>query len=789
MCSTKKAQKQSRKYITVKRPMPYLLIFLCIGIYAANAANSLQRLAVLSAAVLIACLFCAFFTDRIYTALFPLMVFAGIFLFKAFLGDPMTDVLIDRAAAARESAAVSGVVTDLSPKDGKTAYKIKTDLIALEDGTKITSPCGVRLITPQKLSCGERVVIISRIYMHYGKFNPSDFDNRLYLRTQGISYSMYTDSGADIRRVGRENSPIYAARNLMYGVRCKVSGVFDKNFTPAQAGLLKAVTTGDRSGLDYDIKQNFKGSGIYHFLAISGLHLSAAAAFIMLLLGRADKRAACVITAVLLGLYWIMTGAGVAVTRAVLMIYILLAGRVIYRRYDLINAASLAALILLVCDPLYLFDTGFLYSFGAVFGIALVVPHVTKRFSKGVVGYIACAAAVSFGATLFTRVITLARFYTVNKYDILINVALMPLMIVIVIGAAVYGFAGLIFDVGPAARPLGFMADMLLAVTDRLGRVCVVPVGCPSKTALGLILAGLLVFVLFLLRPCAKRLALSVLLLFSAVPMLLTYNKEPVLNFLYVGQGDCCVINKGRRANIIDCGGSALSDIGADTGTYRIMPFLDYSGVRSVGAVFVSHMDTDHVKGLFDLMKGGTDIDRIYISAYADENENHALLLDMAAERGIPVMRLSAGEKVTLDGMDISCLYPSGHISDKNDNSMVLKWEYGGKSALFTGDISKKAEKTLPKEVLDTDILKLAHHGSRTSTSVYLVKNASPEFAVASAGLNNTFGHPSKEIVARMRKYGVKLYKTYDEMTAFVYKDGNFTVYRYENLEYNSIVR
>ncbi len=772
----------------IKRVVPYLLFFLCLGIYTADMINSLTKFAAAFILMLAACFLCAFLTKRLFTSFFPLMFLAGIFLFKAALTDPFADALVSNAVNNRKEVCVNGVITDFSPRGEDFIYKIKAENINFTDGTKTEEPYGIRLITKQKFSCGDKVSVISRIYAHNGKFNPSDFDNRLYLRIHGYDYSIYIDKPDDGKIIvkGKEKSAVYLVRNKMYALRDRVSAVFDANFTERQAGVLKAVAIGDKSGADYDLKQNFRDAGIYHFLAISGLHLSVIAGFLVWLLKKIDKKGAYIFTMLFLALYWIMTGGSVSATRAVLMIFILLVGKLIYRRYDLINAVSLAALILLLFEPLFLFDSGFLYSFAAVYGIALSVGAAEKA---GIENKIFMSAAASFGATLFTRIISLVTYYTINLYDIFINLLLIPFMGLIVVYAMIIGFAGLLFNVSLVSKPLGAAVDLLDFTAEKLSGFASLTVGCPTKTVFALIIISALLLVLFLLEPKAKRLCTALFTLVFIIPLSLAEDPEPTVNFLYVGQGDCCVINKGKTAYIYDCGGNALSEMGEDTGTYRIMPFLNYSGINKVGAVFISHTDTDHIKGLFDLLKGGVDIDKIYLAEFAEENNNFNTLMSLAKEKNVPVERLCAGESLELDKMVFTCLYPYENANDNNDNSMVLKWEYGGKSVLLTGDISKKAEKTLPADEINADILKLSHHGSKTSTSVYLVKNASPTYAVASAGYNNYLGHPSLETVERMRKYGVVLYKTYDGTVSFMYKDGNFTVYRYENLEYNSIVR
>ncbi len=778
----------------MKRPLPYILLFMCIGIYygtyLSDGINDIYKIIAAAALVITAAAVCQFNTKRKFASLLPLAAIMGIFLFKSTVGSKPDINLLNDIAADRKSVEISGVIVDSSKSGDRNIYKVVTQSIITENNAAITDKYGIRIFTDKKYDIGSKIKLKTRLYAHSGKMNPSDFDNRLYLRIHGCDYSMYCGEEAFPEVIGRSKMPFYTLKNIMYSLRDRTGEVFDRYFTAKQAGILKAITTGEKSALENDVKESFKGAGIYHFLAISGLHLSVLAAFMVFVLKKVSKRAAYVVTMLFLALYWVLTGGSVSVTRAVLMIYVYLLGKLIYRQSDLINSASAAAILLLIHNPLYLFDTGFLYSFSSVFGIGLALLPLSKFNKKG--AKMLRTVAASFGATLFTRIITLVSYYTLNIYDIIINLLLIPFMSFIVVYAMGFGLIGLTgLKIGAAAVPLGLALDALTYTADKLSKFAVIVAGCPTRETFLIILAAVLAVMLFLLRPSAKR-AVFALILVSLTAVVSNMQKSDVtrVNFLYVGQGNCCVITKGKSACIVDCCGSELSAIGADNGTYKVMPFLNYSGVDNIDSVFISHTDTDHIKGLFDLM-GNIKIKNIYISAYTDKNENYNRLTVLSKANGIPVNELYAGDTVKNGFGDFCCVYPFELSRENNKNSMVIKAQLDGFSVLFTGDIDKKCERAVVESGADikADVLELPHHGSSTSTSVKLVKAVKPEFAVASSGINNRYGHPSKKTADRMRKYNIPLYKTNDGLICFMAKDDNLGVYRYENLEYNSIVR
>lgn len=759
----------------MKRVLPYILFFFCIGIYLAGKT---QNIALVVLGIAAAALFCVLMTKRAFCALFPVMVLLGMLAAFAHDTDKSLDLVLDNIAADKQDVTADCVVISSSPREDGFAYVLKTSCITAENGAEITAPYGIRLLSPEKYFCGDKLRITARLYAHNGKFNPSDFDNKLYLKIRGCDYSFYIDGPEDafVEVTGKSKGSYFMLKNFMYYVRERVNEVYDINFPADKAAVLKAVATGDKSGLDGDISEDFRNAGIYHFLAISGLHLSVLAGFMLFALGRLNKKAAYVITMLFLALYWVMTGGSVSVTRAVLMIYILIAGRIIGKSYDLINSISLAALILLITNPLFLYDTGFLYSFGAVYGISLAVGAAAKAQKyKGLI----TAIAASFGASMFSRIITLLNFYTVNPLEIFTNLLLMPFMAVIIVYAFVIGFAGLFIPhIWLLAKPLELLVGLLMNITRVLAGVSAINVGYPTPAVLCLLLAATLFIVLFLLKPSKRRLMYVLIclpLIFAANK--LTEDRDVNINFLYVGQGDSCVITKDRTAYIIDCGGNPVSDIGKDTGKYRIMPFLEYSGVKKVAAVFISHTDTDHIKGLFDML-GNVDIDGVYLSEFADKNENYDTLMQYSREYGVPVKTLAAGDRPTFGDISFEVLYPFERNEDKNnDNSMVLRFEHGENSVLFAGDISKKSEKLLLESNIDADVLKLAHHGSKNSSCDEFIEAVSPRLAVASAGKNNQFHHPSRETLQRLNEHNVPVYTTFDGMVKLKSNGNKIDIY------------
>ena len=245
-------------------------------------------------------------------------------------------------------------------------------------------------------------------------------------------------------------------------------------------------------------------------------------------------------------------------------------------------------------------------------------------------------------------------------------------------------------------------------------------------------------------------------LIFSIVVFALS--KPVTVSFLDIGQGDACLIQAGRDGNVLIDGGDEGS--GTKIGTY-----MDINNVKSLDAVFVSHFHKDHAKGIEELLLSGRQIERLYIPTFESGAELEDSIIKTAREKQIPLVRLKPGEEVEIGEMKYQVLWPdqSEHSEDLNDDSMVIKVVFGETEILFTGDIENITErKLLAKENdnLDVDILKVAHHGSKTSSTESFIEACSPEYAVISVGKNNKYKEPAETTLECLEEQEVDVWRT-----------------------------
>lgn len=257
--------------------------------------------------------------------------------------------------------------------------------------------------------------------------------------------------------------------------------------------------------------------------------------------------------------------------------------------------------------------------------------------------------------------------------------------------------------------------------------------------------------------------------------------------FLDVGQGDGIFIRTGNGVNIMIDGGSTSVD---GVGQYRIMPFLKSQCIRKIDYAIVTHADTDHISGLMEMIEesdnNGIRIKNLVMPDIQLKDENYVTLIEYAKEHNVNVLYIQSGDKFVFGDVEINCIYPSftTKAEDRNDYSTVLSVVYGNFSMLLTGDISTESETEI-KNMLERHytILKVAHHGSKYSTSSEFLQWIKPDYSVISVGENNLYGHPSDETLERLNENGSKVMRTDENGGITVSTDGESM--EIENADWN----
>ncbi len=556
------------------------------------------------------------------------------------------------------------------------------------------------------------------------------------------------------------------------------------------ASLGSALLLADRDGLPSGLRERFADAGLAHLLAVSGLHVGVIGALVLGLVGLVLRdRRRYPASAVLTLAYVVWIGAPPSAARA----GFLYAGWAFCRGrgrptsvLELLAAAAAAAILV---DPLVLLDVGFQLSFAGFFGLLVGIRLSTALRSEGPIHGVepargpAAVAGAAAGAFLATAPLVAAHFQRLAPVAVASGLAAAPL-----VGGAVPTLAATAALPEPLAVPAARAATGLLrALVWLAGRFAelpgagrpVPPPGPAGWTAVALTTAAAVRLA------AAGRWSRAVVPVSAALAVLLAWpavagralGEEGRICALDVGQGDAVAVRTAAGHWILVDGGPGPP--ARDAGLESVVPHLRRWGVRRIEVLVLTHPHLDHVGGLGSVMDA-FPVGEIWDAATAAASTAYLELLDRAAERNVPWRVVAAGDRFRLDGTSGTVLAPPRAAAwrDPNEASVVLRLSLpSGLTALLTGDAGPREERWMlerwPEEVLRARILKVAHHGSRSSTGSRWLASVDPGVALISAGRGNRYGHPHREVLLRLEARGrVEVRRTDREGTVCVGPDG-----------------
>ncbi len=569
------------------------------------------------------------------------------------------------------------------------------------------------------------------------------------------------------------------------------------------SGLAEAMVLARREALDVGIRDRFAAAGLAHMLAISGAHVGIIAGT-LLLIGRVlrlrAKTAALVAVAGTV-LYVLFLGAPAAAARAGLQAVLVLATRLLQRPADPLAMLAVAALVLLAADGMALLDPGFQLSFAGMYGILAWREPLRGFFTRGLPSALATTLAVTLAATLATAPIAALHFGTVPVLGPLTNVLAGPVIAVCIPAVSLVLGTSLVSDA--FAEFLAGGARVLLTLLDGIAaRAAAVPGGhqtASSRDVMAWLMAALVATLVARragpARAWRRRLGNAArpgrsvaLVRLSAgvaawllVPLVLARGSGTLeLHAIDVGQGDAIAIRlPAGRWILVDAGPRSER---FDAGRAIVVPYLLRHGARRLDALILSHPDEDHIGGAAAVLER-LDVDVVIDPGVATGKDSFLALLRTVADQRIPWIAGRDGRTIFFDDVTLHFLAPEDGsldaLADANDYSLVFRLEYGRFSALFTGDAPRSVENRIAArsgDALASTLLKVGHHGSRTSTGDSVLTAAQPRIALLSVGRRNRYGHPAPEVMARLRDHEVQVLRTdlSGTVRVRVWPDGRF---------------
>jgi competence protein ComEC len=691
---------------------------------------------------------------------------------------------------------VEGELLQTERSFGRT--RVLIDLVAVERGELRRSATGRVAVSldgdpVEQLLPGDRVRFLQSLHVPRGFANPGAPDAARRAATDGVmAVTGLHDPAALIRLAGDSGGPLRRIARW----RARLLDAIRRHLDGERRALVASLVVGDRGEIARALDDDFRTAGVSHVLSVSGLHLAVAAwlfytGLVRLLLrlglglGRPVRRFAAAAALPAIVVYTFLTGAQVATVRACVVAIVWLAAVALDRRATAAGALALAALGVLLASPLELFDPSFQLSFAAALGTSLLSLPLSSGPTAGpglrFVRWTARLCVASLAAIAATLPIGAFHFSQVAPMGMLSNLVVVPLA---ELGIVPIGLCGAVL----AALPGGGWPGGLLLQLAGCGAAWMAGfvrwfagwapswhVATPGAVE---IVAWYGALVCLALGGRWRRWALlcAFIVAASVTGHALSRHFSTTLRatFLDVGQGDACVLELPRgHAVVIDGGGSF--DPSFDPGREVVAPFLWRRGIRRIDLVVMSHPHPDHANGLPSLVDQFA-VGEIWTNGQESRLPALLKLHEAATKRGVP---FGTPRALSIGGVALRPLAPldeHGQVAPdaawgENDNSLVLEVAYRGRKLLFTGDVEREAESRLATGPVD--VVKVPHHGSRTSSTPPLVDATHPSLAVISVGERNRWGFPAPSVVARWTGAGARLLRTDRDGAVIVSVDGS----------------
>ncbi len=721
----------------------------------------------------------------------PLALLACGFLW-AVLRAHVTLLAVLPEALEGRTLVVHGSVVGLPAGD---AARVRFDFLiarARQDARPIAYRGPVRLgwyRDAPRLVPGERWRLVVRLKRPRGRVNPAGFDYERWLFRRATSATGYVVSGAANRRLGA------SGRTGLDAWRQRLSRAIAMHLQdrPA-AALIAALAVGDRSAMSREQWRVLAATGTAHLMAISGLHVGLVAGLVYFLVARiwsltttpllwlAAPRAAAIAAVAAAAVYAALAGFALPTQRALAMIGVVMGAVVLRRRVLPATSLCLALAVVLVADPFAVVSAGFWLSFGAVavilWGMSARVPAVGQPAWRRLVGRWARVQwLVAVGLLPFSIVLFLAFPLTAPLANLLAvpwaGLALVPLVLAAAVLVLPFPALGALL-----LQAACVAADSLWWLLVRLAdlELMLRPVSAPPPPALlAACLGGLL-----LIAP--RAVPGRMLGLVGLLPLLFHPAPRPGhgdfrLTLLDVGQGLASVVQTRAHVLIYDAG--PRYGTGFDAGRDVIVPYLRARGVTRVDRLIISHGNSDHSGGAAALRSLMPTLETL-------SNE---------AAPGVRARPCRAGTRWQWDGVDFEILHPAvAGAWDGNDGSCVLKVSAPGGRALLTGDVERRAEAamvSLARAKLRAEVLVVAHHGSRSSSSAAFLDAVRPRLALIPRGYRNRYRFPHAPVLRRLDERGVRVLDTarHGAIAVDVVREGGVRVARLERIADSRIWR
>ena len=560
-----------------------------------------------------------------------------------------------------------------------------------------------------------------------------------------FNYEKYYYSQSIISIIKAEDLSIKSRFNILY-IRRWINSYIENNFDINSASFIKGMVLGDTSELSESVMDAIKINNISHLFAISGLHIN--------LIVKMNKKALSIfikdekkqdnIISIFLILYLIITNFAVSIFRAVLM-YIL---GIINKRKELklssLDIASIAFILLIMINPYYIYHLGFILSFFACF-VIIIYSQSMMFLNKKINGFLEIII-ITFLLQLSTLPIIININYSFNLLSFITNGFFITIVSYVILP---FTFISLLLPF--LSGVYSYVIRSFNFLNELISKYFVMKISMPSFNKGEIIIYYLFIFLFIVLVNYFKKRkpTKNYLLYICAFALFLVMHKEKInlnieghIYFLDVYEGDATVIDLPFNKGVV------MIDTGEESND--VISFLKSIGIKRIDYLILTHNHSDHT-GNTEKILNNFQVDKIIISDYHD--------VSFAGD----ITRVRAGSVIRISNYSFYVLAPSKRSTNENNNSIVLYAKIGSLKYLFLGDSEKELEEEIAKYDIEVDCIKVAHHGSKTSTTEALYNKLNPSIVFIETGRVSYYGFPSKSVIDFLSKY--QIYRTDNDYT------------------------
>ena len=628
---------------------------------------------------------------------------------------------------------VIGTVTKINTKDDKIT-------IILKAKEKLIVTYYLKNTEELNISLGDEIKVYGIFNKPSINLNDQLFNYRVFLNRKRIFYIVKANS---YKKISKNKNIYYYFKNMLIER-------LDNN------PYLYTFILGDKSLLTTEIKRSYQYNGISHLFAISGMHITLLVNIIKRILKKLnlDELIVFKITTIILLIYLALVGLSPSILRGVLFYILFSLNSINYFYIKPQNLVFVTVAISLLINPYYIFDIAYLYSYSISFFLIIL----SKKISSS--NYILTLFKTSIISFIVSLPITLYNFSEINLLSVTYNLFYVPLISLIVFPLS------LIIVLIKPLEPIYYYFIIILEKTSLyFSNINILKITF-KKLPLIIYLIYFLLIAIILLKNNKKAIVLFVALLIIhyEIPYI---DNSAYLKVLNVNQGDSLILHVEHRTIMIDTGGEKSNYSAEAIFTNILNPSLKYQGIKRINYLILTHGDFDHMGEAINLVNN-FKVEKVIFNC-GEFNDLEKELIKVLDKKKIT--HYSCIKELNVDNNKLYFLQTKEY-DNENDNSNVIYAELDGYKFMFMGDASITTEKEILDKynLPDIDVLKVGHHGSRTSSSKDFIDEINPKYSIISVGKNNRYGHPNKEVLDNLKDS--KIYRT-DEDGSIMFKIKN----------------